>query len=79
MKFGGTYDFNWVNREHLEKFARQAKLNPAALRRLLLDLCKKLPVLAGQCAVESDRPVCKDIAGSIAKRADLLTKRFTQA
>lgn len=62
--------------KHLEKFASQARLGHAGSRRLLLALCKSLPDQARQCAVEMDRPICHAIAGLIAKRAELLARRF---
>lgn len=76
MKFGGTYDFKWVNREHVATFARQAQLSPAGVRRLLLHMCKSLPAQAEVCAAQMSSPICQAIAKLIAERADLLAKRL---
>lgn len=45
MKFGGTYDFRWINKDHTEKMAKDVGVSPAGLRRMLLSMCGSLPPL----------------------------------
>ena len=76
MKFGGTYDFKWVNREHVEKMAKDIGVTPAGLRRMVLSMCASLPPLAEACAAEMGRPVAHSIAALVTRRASLLLERL---
>lgn len=76
MKFGGTYDFKWVNREHVEKMAKDIGVSPAGLRRMVLSMCASLPPLAEACAAEMGRPVGHSIAELVNRRASLLLERL---
>lgn len=76
MKFGGTYDFKWVNREHVEKMAKDIGVSPAGLRRMMLSMCASLPLLAEACATEMGHPVGLRIAELVSRRADLLAVRL---
>lgn len=76
MKFGGTYDFKWVNREHVEKMSKDIGVTPAGLRRLMLSMCASLPPLAEACAAEMGRPVAHSIAALVIRRSALLLERL---
>ena len=76
MKFGGTYDFKWVNREHVEKMAKDIGVTPAGLRRMVLSMCASLPPLAEACSAEMGRPVAHSIAALVTRRASLLLERL---
>ncbi|MBQ4567647.1 MAG: type II toxin-antitoxin system HipA family toxin [Desulfovibrio sp.] len=76
MKFGGTYDFKWVNKAPTEKMARDIGVSPAGLRRVMLLLCTDLPPLAQRCAADMGRPVGHAIAELVGKRAQLLLERL---
>ena len=76
MKFGGTYDFKWVNKEHIEKMAKDIAVSPAGLRRMIVAMCKSLPAQAEACSAEMGRPVGHDITTLINTRARLLLDRF---
>ena len=76
MKFGGTYDFKWVNKEHIEKMAKDIAVSPAGLRRMIVAMCKSLPPQAEACAAEMGRPVAQSIAALVSHRAALLLERL---
>ena len=76
MKFGGTYDFKWVNKEHTDKMAKDIAVSPAGLRRMIVAMCKSLPPQAEACAAEMGHPVGHAIAELVANRSRLLLERF---
>ena len=79
MKFGGTYDFKWVNRQYVEKMAHDIGVNPSGLRHILLDMASKSGQLAKECAHELGYPIGFVIADVVQKRAESLIARLVQS
>lgn len=79
MKFGGTYDFKWVNRQHIEKMARDIGVNHSGLRHIILDMASKAGQLAKECAQELGYSIGFVIADAVQKRAESLITRLVQS
>ncbi|MDP2367883.1 MAG: hypothetical protein Q8M25_06490 [Rhodoferax sp.] len=47
MKIGSKYKFSEVMVQHCERFATEAALSPAQVKKRILDIAKRLPDLAG--------------------------------
>lgn len=83
MKIGGKYKFTEVQARHWERFAQDAGLSPAQVKKRVLDIARRLPALAQatQTAFEAQghsHPVLGQIVDLIASRCALTIGRLTQ-
>jgi serine/threonine-protein kinase HipA len=84
MKIGGYYEFDEVLPRHWERFAKDAGLAAPQVRRRLLELTDRLPVIAK--TVRDDfatrdlaRPVIDRLIGIIEARCALTRRRFAES
>ncbi|HEX2161171.1 MAG TPA: type II toxin-antitoxin system HipA family toxin [Thermoleophilaceae bacterium] len=73
MALGGEYRPDYVRRRHVERFAEQTRLNPAAVRRRMLRLAARARAAAPQVAERIDpRPVLDRVLETVEQRAGWL-------
>lgn len=82
MKIGGKYRFTEVQARHWERFATDAGLSPAQVKKRILDIAKRLPTLASTTLVAfEDRglnhPILEQIAALIDRRCALTIRNLT--
>jgi serine/threonine-protein kinase HipA len=82
MKIGSKYKFSEVQARHWAKFATEAALSPAQVKRRILDIAKRLPVLARATqtvfqAQGNNHPLIDQIVVLIDQRCSLTLRRLT--
>lgn len=80
MKLGSKYQFSEVQARHWDQFAEAAGLAKAQTRKRVLELAKRLPVIARklQAAPEfAGRAIVERIVALIEQRAELTVRRLT--
>ena len=82
MKLGGQYRFSAVMARHWERFARDAGLSPAQVRKRVMTIASRLPDLARQTAAALDaqgqsHPILGQIVTLIAQRCALTVRRLS--
>lgn len=82
MKIGGKYRFTEVQARHWERFATDAGLSPAQVKKRILDIAKRLPALARAtlAAFEAQghhHPILGAIAALIDQRCALTLRNLT--
>ncbi len=83
MTIGGKYKFTEVQARHWERFAQDAGLSPAQVKKRVLDIARRLPALAQAtlAAFEAQghsHPVLGQIVALIESRCALTTHRLNQ-
>ena len=81
MAIGDQKEFSDLHPRHFERFAKEAGLGAAPVRRRLLELAEQLPNAAREVqnrfkAAGHDRPIITNIVSTIGTRARQLRKRF---
>jgi serine/threonine-protein kinase HipA len=82
MKIGSKYKFSEVQARHWVQFATEAALSPAQVKRRILDIAKRLPVLARATqtvfqAQGNGHPLIDQIVVLIDQRCSLTLRRLT--
>ena len=83
MKIGGKYKFSEVQARHWERFAQDAGLSPAQVKKRILDIARRLPALAQAtlaafAAEGHSHPILGQIVALIESRCALTIRRLTQ-
>lgn len=84
MKIGGKYRFTEIHARHWERFAQEAGLSVAQVRKRILALARRLPdaareTLAGFYERGIGHPVLAAIVAMIEQRCTLTTRRLTES
>lgn len=84
MKLGSKYKFSEVQARHWDQFAQVAGLSVAQTRKRILDLARRLPLVARQLQSVpehgfSKHPLAEQIIGLIEQRATLTIRRLTES
>ena len=82
MKLGGQYRFSAVMARHWERFARDAGLSPAQVRKRVMAIASRLPDLARQTAAALDaqdqgHPILGQIVTLVEQRCALTMRRLS--
>jgi serine/threonine-protein kinase HipA len=82
MKLGGQYRFSALMARHWERFARDAGLSPAQVKKRVMTIASRLPDLARQTAAAFDaqgqgHPILGQIVTLIAQRCALTVRRLS--
>lgn len=83
MKIGGKYKFTEVQARHWERFAQDAGLSPAQVKKRVLDIARRLPALAQATlavfeAEGHSHPILSQIVALIESRCALTIRRLSQ-
>jgi serine/threonine-protein kinase HipA len=79
MKIGSKYKFSELEARHWAQFAVDAGLTPALVKKRILDIARRLPLLARstQSAFAEAHPIVGQIVTLIDQRCALTTRRLT--
>ena len=82
MKIGSKYKFSEVQARHWARFAQEAGMSPAQVKKRILDIAKRLPDLARTTlaafeAQGNGHPVLIQVVALIDQRCALTTRRLT--